>query len=493
VDTAAKTDNTESQPNFTSLQVSSEGYNDPVSTEMVGKPEIVRILQFDEWKHKSQLDFSPDILAFEKAYHPTLTYIKEVKNSDRLGLQYFFWNSNQNSNNDSVPVHISSSPIGKNLVSLSYQVAWSMSHSISLVSGVECDSDICPERLDPWVWSRISRCQLRDIAPNNDDVEKSWGCYFQMPNVRTPPERDASLGLADMIEEHMVDQSLTKLRRFLSVKHLQPKKKKKRPARKWGFSLLHGITKYPFKVVQAMTYSWAQSVRYLLSVNKPTNDEVAEMKQNIDWPDSSEQTGTIASIHLRRGDVGTFRCAHKQSYRSCTLLEKQLARLRSMSEQYNVTHVYLMTEEPKEVELARQLAPEYKWMSLCEHVNAKIKMPRNTSDQDSMDLGMEDWSLAISYESKFDGKMIQKHVISLLAEIQLFAEADIHIIEPFSCTSMLSWLYSYGQKGYIPPHTPSIFMAQKSSISNNKSEDNSTTTKSIPSKWYTLLQMCYDG
>eukprot|EP00975_Prorocentrum_lima_P019778 4161691-Prorocentrum_lima.AAC.1 len=73
-----------------------------------------------------------------------------------------------------------------------------------------------------------------------------------------------------------------------------------------------------------------------------------------------------------------------------------------MSEQYNVTHVYLMTEEPKEVELARQLAPEYKWMSLCEHVNAKIKMPRNTSDQDSMDLGMEDWSLAISYESKFD-------------------------------------------------------------------------------------------
>eukprot|EP00465_Bigelowiella_longifila_P000574 CAMPEP_0185282436 /NCGR_PEP_ID=MMETSP1359-20130426/67273_1 /TAXON_ID=552665 /ORGANISM="Bigelowiella longifila, Strain CCMP242" /LENGTH=188 /DNA_ID=CAMNT_0027877981 /DNA_START=787 /DNA_END=1350 /DNA_ORIENTATION=- len=188
-----------------------------------------------------------------------------------------------------------------------------------------------------------------------------------------------------------------------------------------------------------MTYSWAQSVRYLLSLNKPTNDEVEEIKENINWPDPSERTGAIASIHLRRGDVGTFRCAHKQSYRSCTLLEEQLTRLRIMSQEYNVTHVYLMTEEPKEVHLARQLAPEYEWMSLSEHIDAEIRMPRNTSDQISMDIGMEDWLLEISSEPKFDGKMIQKHVVSLLAEIQLFARAELHIIEPLSCTSMLLW------------------------------------------------------
>ena len=87
------------------------------------------------------------------------------------------------------------------------------------------------------------------------------------------------------------------------------------------------------------------------------------------------------------------------------------------SKRNNLTCIQPTFVDKKDVQKARTLAPGFKWMSVAE----------------------------------LDAIKISNKLQDLLV-----ATADTHVVDLDSCNAASKFLLSYGMKGYIPPHLPSL-------------------------------------
>ncbi|GAB5367044.1 hypothetical protein AAMO2058_001196400 [Amorphochlora amoebiformis] len=402
------------------------------TSRTIKEPEIIRLITGKD------LPKGITLLSLKDDYLPPAAYIAEVRNSSDPGMDHVFWRI-LNSGNEAMVEHMTVFPIGKHIASLSYDLAQNLPHPTILRAGkIEYHREL--EQIDhkvsttPWVWSRIDRCQLGNVAAGTDELDKSWGCYFNLFKTRDEP---ASSKLSNRIASHVVPFVL---------------------AGKHRFRIGHDETPTEAQVRQyfASQYIAAQSHRYVFSPNEETQKRIKAIEDLVKWP-KPEENAVIASVHIRRGDTAGFNCSRHQKFRGCTYTHKQVDRVRRMQKLYGVTHAYVMTEEPREVELARSLAPDITWMSLVEVYQAPIKQELDeweSSPGSPPRMNVEVYLQLKSEDPNFDGSVIEKHVYGYLADMQLASRADVHVLEA-SCTSASMLAISHGSKGYMPPHIPS--------------------------------------
>jgi len=205
-------------------------------------------------------------------------------------------------------------------------------------------------------------------------------------------------------------------------------------------------------------YLIAQATWYAFHFNQRTKDAVDKALAEIPWP-ADDDKAVIASIHLRRGDVAGFNCSTATiNLRTCNTIHDKLEQL-EMYEAFGVTHVYLSTQEPREVSYAREIAPQYSWISAAE---APSRPERKFLGECE---GVVEVCLLKSAESenlnKFDDARLKDEMTYLFVDLELSSRAHINILEMYSCTSLSVFLLSYGRKGYIPPHTPSQYIQER--------------------------------
>mmetsp|Transcript_10153 Transcript_10153/g.16339 ORF Transcript_10153/g.16339 Transcript_10153/m.16339 type:complete len:271 (+) Transcript_10153:162-974(+) len=202
-------------------------------------------------------------------------------------------------------------------------------------------------------------------------------------------------------------------------------------------------------------YLISQSTWYSFQLNARTKRAVERRKANIPgWP--LGENSVLASIHLRRGDVIGFNCtgAHRIG-RKCTTLPEQITRLEKFTE-FNVTHVYLACEDPLEILYARKLAPQYTWLSSSEIPSRRKMKPVTAGCKDVMEICLLN-NLNAKSISHSRASRLKEEVDMFLLDIDIASQAKINIFEEKSCTSSTIFFLSYGRKGYIPPHSPSMY------------------------------------
>ncbi|GAB5358723.1 hypothetical protein AAMO2058_000483200 [Amorphochlora amoebiformis] len=393
------------------------------------EPEIIRLLS------GAPVCGNVQIWAYEPVYLPSAEYIAEVRNASDPGLDRFYWDL-QHTEKDHEVEHMTIFPIGKHISSLALDLYYNLPKPTMLEAGnIEYHSELksLPHKVKttPWLWSRIQRCQLDRMSDGGDELQKSWGCYFKLlKNRERPSASPLAKRIAGLINSFVA-------------------------AGKHRFKLEEGVrpTEHEARQFYASQYVSAQAHRYLFTLNEETQRQVEKVQRLVNWPEPEEKA-VVASVHIRRGDLAGFNCSHHQSKRLCTYTHVQVERVRLMRLLYGVTHVYVMTEELREVELARKLAPEFHWISLVEVYQAPIKQPLASRQKNGVEWNVEMYLHMKSEEKNFDGKIIEDHVYGYLADMKLAARADVHVLED-SCTSMSMLAISHGNKGYMPPHVPS--------------------------------------
>jgi len=167
----------------------------------------------------------------------------------------------------------------------------------------------------------------------------------------------------------------------------------------------------------------------------------------------------IASIHLQRGDVAGFNCStSSRNFTTCDTIHDKLKQL-ELYKEFGVTHVYLSTQDPREVSYAREIAPQYTWISAAEAPSRPKKRFLGDCDE-----GIEVCLLKNSRMEdldNFDDTRLKDEMTYLLVDFELSSRAHINILEMNSCNSLSIFLLSYGRKGYIPPHTPSQYIHER--------------------------------
>ncbi|GAB5367255.1 hypothetical protein AAMO2058_001214300 [Amorphochlora amoebiformis] len=316
----------------------------------VNNPEIIRLLE-----PKHALPTHLPSLVSSPAYLPSNSYIAQVSKADNPGLASYFWNLSHDASNTPESVHLTISPVGKHLAALSMNLFRNLPNPTVLESGKihkPLEFSLLPLAISttPWVWSRIDRCQLRKISNQTDSIDKSWGCYFKLPQHRSqPPQTPASERISSLVDTFIQERN--------TDKHLSSKQDQD----------LRALNQVQASKYLASQYIIAMCFRHIFTLTSETQSRVEAVQSLLTtWPKSDDKNAVVASVHIRRGDVAGFNCSHKQVFRPCTYMHEQVMRLRGLQEIYGVTHVYVMTENAQEVELARDLAPEFTWMSLAE-------------------------------------------------------------------------------------------------------------------------------
>ncbi len=163
----------------------------------------------------------------------------------------------------------------------------------------------------PWLWSRIPRTQLPNVAQGVDNPDLAWPTYFQE--------------LSHPTSSNLPKQCLH---------------------RTWGRSTKERVLRM------------AACTNFAFRLNEYMAGVLDDWKVRIGWDDSEPKIG----IHLRRGDAASEDLS-KQT-RPSYHLEHYLQHADTMCQQYNIQTIYLSTESESEIEQAQKLRPQYRVISL---------------------------------------------------------------------------------------------------------------------------------
>jgi hypothetical protein len=142
-----------------------------------------------------------------------------------------------------------------------------------------------------------------------------------------------------------------------------------------------------------------------------------------------ERGRPMLGIHLRRGD------AESRAYVGLATFLEQADVLCS---RYDIDTIYLSTESIDEIERAKQLRPQYRFLYL-QHDRAVFPKKEETE-------------LFIETRAFQDPSVIEPIVESALVELSLLQQSDAFIGTFDSEFSMLAWLLCIGHKDHLMPY-----------------------------------------
>ncbi len=298
------------------------------------------------------------------------------------------------SNAPSAPAHLTFYPIAKTLRSI----------GTVLHDGVEAGSKVViapgnprEEALlkatgrgdwKPWLWSRIPRGQLDNIASAIDDSTRSWPTFFvPLDRYASPPNSNGCT------------KPVWPLRGRLRSKNILE---------------IAACTRYAFRLnahMQALIDNYARE---------------------MSWCEAEPKL----AIHLRRGDAAS-EDLRKQTRKSWPI-EKYLQLADRICRRYRLSTIYLSTESQSEIAKAKALLPDYRILSLG-HDRSIFPTIAKTN------IFIEDMALK-------DASTIEPLVNSALADLFFIMRCKAFIGAFNSEFSILGWLLCIGENGYMVPY-----------------------------------------
>jgi hypothetical protein len=152
---------------------------------------------------------------------------------------------------------------------------------------------------------------------------------------------------------------------------------------------------------------------------------IESAKREMDWEPRRRTLG----IHLRRGDVVA---------RKIFPLDAYLTQADRICERYDIDTIYLSTESQEEIEHAKELRPQYRWLALP---HDRAIFPK----QSETDRFIETRALE-------DPSVIEPIVESALADLYFLQHCDAFLGTFSSEFSLLAWLLCIGHKGCVVPY-----------------------------------------
>jgi hypothetical protein len=165
----------------------------------------------------------------------------------------------------------------------------------------------------PWLWSRIPRGQLHNLAQGVDDPELGWPTYFLAPTQASEGAEATACSRPPWLRGDAKTDAILRI---------------------------------------------AACTRYAFRPNANTRRVLEEWKSQIGWDDDEPKLG----IHLRRGDAATEDL--QQQTRRSYPLEAYLATADRLCRRYGLRTLYLSTESELEIERAQTLRPRYRFLWL---------------------------------------------------------------------------------------------------------------------------------
>jgi hypothetical protein len=166
--------------------------------------------------------------------------------------------------------------------------------------------------------------------------------------------------------------------------------------------------------------------------------QVEALKQKMQWPGKDEQ---VLGVHIRRGDAATSdEGTHtpQKATRISFPLAAYLDAADVLCNTYQIHHIYLATESMEEIERAKRLRPQYKFLFL-EH-DRSIFPAIASSNQFIEDLALD------------HPERVRALTMSAILDLCFFCECHAFIGTFNSEFSILVWLLVIGTRGHVVPH-----------------------------------------
>ncbi len=311
--------------------------------------------------------------------------------SERFGRHLEWLQCRANAASD--PVHLTFYPIAKNIRLVATALFRNVDRSRRTCIAPGNDGEEEDMRSEggppwkPWLWSRIPRGQLHNVEHEVDEAELAWPTYF-LDIVRAEGE----------IEIPQRD----------------------RPDWRRG------------PLEKGRILRMAACARFAFRLNEHMRAVVSDWRERSGWDEEEPTLG----IHLRRGDAATedLEMQTRPSYS----LEEYLADADILCNTYGIRTVYLSTESEAEIRRARELRPQYRFLSLA---HDRSVFP-NIADSS---IFIEDLALS-------DHSVIEPIVNSAVADLWFLQNCNAFIGTFNSEFSVLAWLLCVGQNGFIVPY-----------------------------------------
>ncbi|MEX1257184.1 MAG: hypothetical protein WEG36_06170 [Gemmatimonadota bacterium] len=181
----------------------------------------------------------------------------------------------------------------------------------------------------------------------------------------------------------------------------------------------------------------AVSTRYIFTPVESIGERIEAMKRAADWPESE----AVLGIHVRRGDAASTdanaegpKLATRKSFPLATYLETA----DRICKRYGIRHIFLATESPSEIERAREMRPQYRflWMDYDRSLFPNI----SKSSQFIEDLVLDHPERARPLAE------------SAILDLAFFRECHAFIGAFNSEFSVLGWLLAVGSRGQLVPY-----------------------------------------
>jgi hypothetical protein len=292
-------------------------------------------------------------------------------------------------------IHLTFQPIAKNirLLGTALHDGVKQGTSVTIASGNPSEDAFLQKlklgQWNPWLWSRISPREGEGDLAGQDDTSRAWQTLFEPLNSRISPSPEALLQKPGLNLQWMNCRS-------------------------------------------RLILEMAACVRYVFQINQAMRSYVMDQASRIGWRDDERKL----AIHLRRGDAASEDL--QQRTRTSFTLEDYLQEADIFHQNYGLSTIYLSTESQFEIEKAKILRPQYKFLSL-DHDRAVF--PR-----------LAETELIIEIAALRNSTIVEPIVKSAIADLYFIGHCDAFIGTFNSEFSLLAWLICIGEKGYIMPY-----------------------------------------
>jgi hypothetical protein len=294
----------------------------------------------------------------------------------------------------SSPIHLTFYPIAKNLrlIGTALHDGVRAGRKVHIAPGNPREAALLRAtgrgQWNPWLWSRIPRGQLDNLSAAQDDSARAWPTFFVAPDAPVSPPFGA------------------------------------RPARPaW---------RQPGGRRTRRILETGACISYAFRLNPHMQAVVADHASRIGWRDGEPKL----AIHLRRGDAAS-EDLQKQT-RASWSLEDYLVEADRLCERYGLSTIYLSTESQSEIEKAKTLRPQYRFLSLDHDRSVFPRLADTASDMEVVALK--------------DPSIVEPIVNSAIADLYFLGRCDAFLGAFNSEFSVLGWLICIGEKGYIMPY-----------------------------------------
>jgi hypothetical protein len=182
----------------------------------------------------------------------------------------------------------------------------------------------------------------------------------------------------------------------------------------------------------------AAATKYVFSPVDSILWQVETLKEELQWPKENER---ILGVHVRRGDAAarvSDTNTPQKSTRASFPLTAYLDAADLICGKYHIQYIYLASESIDEIEHAKRLRPQYKFLYL-EH-DRSLFPDIASSNQFIEDLALE------------HPERICELTMSAILDLYFFTECYAFVGTFNSEFSLLAWLLTVGAQGHIVPY-----------------------------------------